>query len=235
MILKELIDHRLKIALLTLAALTVIFSLSSCHKDSKTVSPAEPVTLEIPKYFPTRLNIPADNPLTKEGIALGRFLFYDGRLSGRTMPDSMMSCGTCHLQSHAFECGIDNPKYLGGFPFGITGILTPHVMLPMQNLVWNESGYLWNGAVYPANPIAGKRNIEDLVWMGVVAPHEMHGDTNKTRNLIQQISGYPELFERLLAPALSPCEISAGQLPSLCVRWFLQIPNSTGTLGAMNS
>jgi cytochrome c peroxidase len=32
--------------------------------------------------------------------------------------------------------------------------------------------------------------------MGVIAPHEMHGDTNRTRNLIQQIPGYPELFEK---------------------------------------
>jgi len=182
--------------LFAITLMALIFIFPSCRKDSKTIPPAEPVTLKIPKFFPTRLNIPADNPLTKEGIALGRYLFYDGRLSGRTAPDSMMTCATCHLQSHAFECGIDHPKYTGGFPYGITGIRTPHVMLSMQNLVWNESGYLWNGSIYATNANASKRNIEDLVWMGVVAPHEMHGDTNQTRNLIQQIPGYPELFEK---------------------------------------
>lgn len=193
---RELIHHRGIFGFLAISAMAVILVCSSCHKDSKTITPATPYILEIPKYFPTRLNIPADNPLTKEGIALGRYLFYDGRLSGRTAPDSLMTCSTCHLQSRAFECGTDHPKFSGGFTFGLTGILTPHVMLSLQNLVWNESGYLWNGAVYAANPIVSKRNIEDLVWMGVVAPHEMHGDTNQTRNLIQQIPGYPELFEK---------------------------------------
>ena len=193
---KKRLCLRLSLQLLSLAIVVACFISQSCSKDPKTFSPPELVKLKIPQFFPTRLNIPADNPLTKEGIALGRYLFYDGRLSGRTAPDSMMTCATCHLQSHAFECGIDHPKYSGGFTFGITGIPTPHVMLPMQNLVWNESGYLWNGSIYATNATINKRNIEDLVWMGVVAPHEMHGDTNQTRNLIQQIPGYPELFEK---------------------------------------
>jgi cytochrome c peroxidase len=194
--LKTLIYHRKILGLLTFYLIALAMLSISCRKDPKTVPPAEPVVLSIPPYFPTRLNIPADNPLTKEGIALGRLLFYDGRLSGRTAADSMMSCATCHLQSHAFECGVDHPKYSGGFTFGITGIRTPHVMLSMQNLVWNESGYLWNGSVFLSNPNTSKQNLEDLVWMGVAAPHEMHGDTAQTRNLIQQIPGYPELFEK---------------------------------------
>jgi cytochrome c peroxidase len=179
-----------------IAIALVCFGLYSCKKDPKIVFQAEPYTLEIPEFFPTRLNIPADNPLTKEGITLGRYLFYDGRLSGRSNPDSMMTCATCHIQARAFECGTDHPVYVGGFPFGITGINTPHVMLPLVNLVWNENGYLWNGAVSEKNPDASRRNIEDLVWMGVVAPHEMNGDTTMTKNLIQSIPGYAELFEK---------------------------------------
>ena len=171
-------------------------SASSCKKDSKTVAIAEPYTLVIPRFFPTKLNIPADNPLTKEGVALGRYLFYDTRLSGRTDPDSMMTCATCHLQARAFECGIDHPKYIGGFPFGITGIHTPHVMLPLVNLVWNANGYLWNGSISGSNPDASHRNIEDLVYIGLVAPHEMRGDSTLTKNLFQKIPGYPELFEK---------------------------------------
>ena len=183
-------------SLLCVMVVACILGLPSCHKDSNEVPKAELVNLEIPPYFPNRLNIPADNPLTKEGIRLGRYLFYDGRLSGRTHPDSLMTCATCHLQSHAFECGIDNSRFKGGFTHGLTGIQTPYVMLPMQNLVFNESGYLWNGSVYATNANVSKRNIEDLVWMGVMAPYEMNGDTVRTRKLIQQINGYPELFEK---------------------------------------
>ena len=175
----------------------LLFS-SSCKKDQDDtpVYKPTPYAIAIPRFFPTVLNIPADNPMTVEGIELGRFLFYDGRLSGRTAPDSLMSCSTCHLQSHSFECGIDHPKFSGGHPYGLTGIHTPHFMMPMINLVWAENGYLWNGKVSALNPSPAMRNIEDFAWMAIVAPHEIHGDTAKVAALFQSFSGYPELFKK---------------------------------------
>ena len=172
--------------IIALLALSVIMAYS-CKKKEPAPPPYEPTpyTIEIPFGFPTDLNIPDDNPMTVEGIELGRYLFYDGRLSGRTHPDSLMSCGTCHLQAKSFECGIDHAEFLGGFPHGITGKPTPHVMLPMVNLLWNHTGYLWNGAV---------QNIEDIVWIGITAEHEMNADTNRVKELFQKIPGYPTLF-----------------------------------------
>lgn len=155
-----------------------------------------PYEIDIPYGFPTKMNIPEDNPMTVEGIELGRYLFYDGRMSGRTHPDSLMSCATCHIQENSFECGIGHPEYTGGFPHGITGKPTPHVMLPLVNLVWNSNGYLWNGFISEENPDPHFRNIEDLVWMGIVAEHEMNSDTNRAKEVIQNTSGYPELFEK---------------------------------------
>lgn len=178
--------------------LLITLLLVSCKQedDPVPVSPgATPYEIEIPFGFPQKLNIPADNPMTVEGVALGRYLFYDGRLSGRTHPDSLMSCATCHLQHRSFECGIDHPVYEGGITHGITGIPTPHVMLPMINLVWNHNGYLWNGRLSKDNPEPMKQNLEALVWMGVMAPHEMNGDTNKTRELIASIPAYREMFK----------------------------------------
>ncbi len=181
-----------------LVFLSVLFAffVVSCKKDNPSSDTIRqtPYTICIPKYFPTQLNIPADNPMTVEGVELGRFLFYDGRLSGRTDPDSMMSCSSCHLQSRSFECGIDHPKYTGGHTYGITGILTPHYMLPMINLAWTNHGFLWSGLVNPGNPDPRKRHLEDLVWMGIIAPHEMNGDTSRSKELISQTPGYPELF-----------------------------------------
>ena len=176
----------------------LILSLNSCKKKDtgNPVPPPTPCQIEIPFLFPALMNIPGDNPMTMEGIELGRMLFYDGRISGRTDPDSMMSCATCHLQSRSFECGIDHPRYTGGHPSGVTGIPTPHVMMPLINLVWTQTGYLWNGKVYPDNPATGNRHLEDIVWMAIVAPHEMHSDTGSARALIQSIPGYPERFER---------------------------------------
>ncbi len=170
----------------------------SCRRDQAYTPLYQPTpyAIAIPKFFPTTLNIPPDNPMTVEGIELGRYLFYDGRLSGRTEPDSLMSCCTCHLQSHSFVCGIDHPKFTGGHPFGLTCILTPHFMLPMINLVWDSHGYLWNGKVSAVNPSPAMRNLEDVTWMAIVAPHEIHGDTARVASLFQSLKGYPELFNR---------------------------------------
>jgi len=59
--------------------------------------PATPLTLTLPSNFP---ELPGDpeNPLTVEGVALGRLLFYDPILSG----DSSQACASCHLQQNAF-------------------------------------------------------------------------------------------------------------------------------------
>lgn len=172
-----------------------VFMIPSCREPENTYEPT-PYEFKIPQYFPTRLNIPSDNPITVEGVQLGRYLFYDGRLSGRNHPDSMMSCGTCHLQENSFECGISHPRFTGGKTFGITGIPTPHVMLPLVNLVWNESGYFWSGLVSTSNPDPQRRTIEDIVYMGVVAPHEMAADTQQVKTMIQSIPGYADLFEK---------------------------------------
>jgi len=173
----------------------ILLLLPGCHPDDSVPEPT-PYTLAVPRYFPTNLNIPSDNPLTVEGIELGRYLFYDGRLSGRTDPDSLMSCGTCHLQSKSFECGIDHPKFTGGRTFGLAGNQTPHYMLPLINLVWNQSGYFWSGMISSASADPNRRTLEDVVRMGVMAKHEMAGDTVRTKTLIQQTPGYPELFEK---------------------------------------
>ncbi len=188
--------HTVVLLLVLLASL-----LSSCKRDEPVlpeVTEYRPTaySIPVPPGFPSIMNIPADNPMTNEGVELGRYLFYDGRFCGRNDPDSMMTCGTCHLQENAFECGINHPEYTGGFTHGVTGIPTPHVMMPLVNLVWNSNGYLWNGSIYPENPNAFRQNIESLCWMGVYAPHEMKSDTNRAKAMIAGIPGYRPLFKK---------------------------------------
>lgn len=168
----------------------------------------KPTPWEFPKEMPTDANIPDDNPMTVEGIKLGRYLFYDGRLSGRTECDSQMTCATCHIQKNGFEPGQDHKKFFGGFPYGLTGIPTPHVPLPLVNLAFNHTGYLWNGMIYKENTTLGipsygipaeepynLKNIESLVWMGIVARHEMIGSVDKTVAMIKSIPIYPPMFK----------------------------------------
>jgi cytochrome c peroxidase len=65
----------------------------------------------------------------------------------------------------------------------------------MINLAWTSYGFLWNGSVSAENPSPLKRNLEDVTWMAIVAPHEINGDTARVAALFQSIDGYPELFK----------------------------------------
>jgi cytochrome c peroxidase len=74
--------------------------------------------LNLPAHFsqPAALrfdNTPANNPVTDQGATLGRMLFYDTRLSA----NNTISCGSCHVQSHAF---VDPNRFSKGFKGGLT-------------------------------------------------------------------------------------------------------------------
>ena len=85
--------------------LSFLFIFVSCRKDKADYNPT-PYQLEIPSHFPDMI-IPSDNPMTKEGVELGRYLFYEKQLSG----DNSMNCATCHMPEHAFS---DPNKYSVG-------------------------------------------------------------------------------------------------------------------------
>ncbi|MEQ1847153.1 MAG: cytochrome-c peroxidase, partial [Nitrospira sp.] len=63
---------------------------------------AEEYKLKIPFGLEeTSVVIPADNPLTKEKVELGRLLFFDKRLS----QDNTIACANCHMAKFAFTDG----------------------------------------------------------------------------------------------------------------------------------
>lgn len=103
--------------------LMVFFIVASCKKEG-TITPFEQVhlvTLDIPDGFPQLLLNPS-NPLSEEGIALGRKLYYDPILS-----NTGQSCSSCHFQSNSFSHSAANS-------------------LAHVNLAWHEA-FLWNGSV----------------------------------------------------------------------------------------
>lgn len=57
-----------------------------------------PYEWQLPPGFPEPL-VPADNELTMEKVELGRYLFYDKRLSA----NGTQSCASCHQQEYAFS------------------------------------------------------------------------------------------------------------------------------------
>jgi len=84
-------------------------------------------------YFPNPA-IPTDNPLTIEGVKLGRMLFYESKLS-RT---NTQSCASCHKQEFAFS---DTNK----FSFGVSGQTGTRQSMSVVNMAWNKNAFFWDG------------------------------------------------------------------------------------------
>ena len=94
-----------------------------------------------PGVPPPRL--PAGAPMTEARVELGRYLFYDTRLSG----NGEQSCATCHIQALAFTDG--RPRGLGS-----TGEWHPRSAMSLVNVAYRDA-LTW------ANPTL--RSLEEQV------------------------------------------------------------------------
>nr|WP_246418040.1 MbnP family protein [Haloferula luteola] len=91
-----------------------------------------PLRLDLSARFP-QVQLPADNPLTREGVALGRALFFDPRLSG----DGTLSCASCHHPESAFSDPLAKSR-------GIDGRSPARHSMALFNLAWSPS-FFWDG------------------------------------------------------------------------------------------
>ncbi len=78
----------------------------------------------LPEGFPRPL-VPADNPMTAAKVELGRYLFYDRRMS----INGTQSCGSCHRQELAFTDGRARAE-------GATGQLHPRGSMSLVNVAY---------------------------------------------------------------------------------------------------
>lgn len=129
----------------------VLSFLTSCRKEKVSFIPT-PYAIDIPSHFP-QMNIPEDNPMTEEGIELGRFLFYETKLSG----DNTMSCASCHQLNSSFADNV-------ALPLGIQGIAGTRNSMPLFNLGWDDF-FTWDGR---------KTSLEGQILEPVPNPIEMH-------------------------------------------------------------
>ena len=164
---------------LLISYVAIIFS---CSKDPVITTsnivvdtPAVLFNLKTPVGFP-KINIPASNLLTVEGIALGRKLFYDPILS----LDNTQSCGSCHNQKFAFT---DSTLQ---FSKGITGEIGSRNAMPIMNLAW-ERAFFWDG---------GSATIEDQVIWPITNPIEMHETLPNVLRKLNADATYKKLFKR---------------------------------------
>lgn len=105
--------------------------------------------------------LPADNPLTEQGVALGRMLFYEPMLS----LDGSQSCSSCHRQRHAFS---DTSQ----FSLGVDRLPGKRQAMAIFNLAWNTNEFFWDGRAHLLrdqsllpieDPLEMKETLENVV------------------------------------------------------------------------
>ncbi len=170
--------HRKSLGLLFL--FLALFASQSCEDATPPVSEGRephtptPYEIEIPPSFaaqPVYLN--PDNPMTEEGILLGRHLFYDPILSG----DSTMSCATCHKQELAF--GSDKPVETG-----IHGDVGTRNAMPLFNMIfWDK--FSWDAA---------QTTLEQQHIEPVRNPIEMAADWNIVEQRLVEQPDYVDMY-----------------------------------------
>jgi cytochrome c peroxidase len=126
------------------------------------------------------MNIPSNNPLTVEGVALGKRLFYDPILSA----NNTQSCASCHIQETGFS---ETTQY----STGIDGIEGNRNAMPLINLGW-QTKFFWDG---------GANGLESQVIGPITNPIEMHETMENVVAKLNAHAEYPDLFKAAFGSA----------------------------------
>lgn len=165
-------------------AITLLFSffitLLNCTRNTsnsfnKISYQPTPVTLQESERVP-KMIIPADNPLTAEGIELGRQLFFDPILS----IDSTFSCASCHLPERAFS---DGKRVAIGIRMRRGRRNSPSLV----NVGYYYKGLFWDGRVL---------TLEEQSLHPVVDSVEMGHTWERLEQILQKHPDYPVLFRK---------------------------------------
>ncbi len=156
--------------------------LKSCRKDPEEMVPVDdntlgptPYFLDIPSNFPP-MPIPENNPMTQEGVLLGRYLFWEKKMS----INNNQSCGSCH--NPQFNFSDDGLQFSEGSDPGNFG---DRNSMALVNLGWG-SFFFWDGRA---------ATLEDQVFGPVVNPLEMNETWPNVEAKLQADPLYPPMFE----------------------------------------
>lgn len=148
--------------------------LASCGDNR---APIPTYTWQLPAGFPEPF-VPADNPMSAAKVELGRFLFFDPRLSF----NSTTACATCHLAERAFA----DDKIVAR---GATGVALARNSPSLQNVAYHST-YTW------ASPVLVSLEQQIRVPMFGDDPVEMgmHLDATGVKNRLRDDAMYAQLF-----------------------------------------
>lgn len=138
------------------------------------------IPLALPPGFPPFHTAVGKNPPTQYGVALGKKLFHDKKLSG----NNTISCSSCHQQAKAFA---DNHAQAVGI-YGRIGLRnTP----PIQNLAF-IGHYNWDG---------NKRELEKQPLVPIITHEEMNSSIVEVINKLSVVKEYQTLFQKAFGDA----------------------------------
>ena len=121
--------------------------------------------------------IPADNPLTRAKIDLGRKLFFDRRLS----INDTLSCATCHIP----EQGFTNNELRT--PVGVEGRSVLRNSPTLYNVAYQEHLFLDGREI----------SLENQVWQPMTAHNEMAAPSiGYVIRKLRRMRDYEGMFER---------------------------------------
>jgi cytochrome c peroxidase len=156
---------------------------------------ATPYHLTISRFAP-QPDLPLDNPLTGEGVALGGRLFFDRQLSS----DDRLSCAACHRPNDAFS----DPRR---FSRGVDGDLGTRNAPALENLAW-KSSFFWDGRA---------ATLREQVLQPIQNPIEMH-DT--LADVVAKVSADTD-YHRLFANAFGTPEITSDKIARALEQFLL--------------
>jgi cytochrome c peroxidase len=152
-------------------AVAVVLGLAVVAGCDPTTPPRAGAALGLPA-----LEIPAENPITPEKVALGRKLFFDRRLS----PNGTMSCAMCHVPEQGFTA------HELATPVGMEGRSVRRNAPTVLNAGFQKRLF------HDGREVA----LEDQVWGPLLAPNEMGNPSiGYVVERVRALRDYAGLFE----------------------------------------
>ncbi len=128
----------MKVRILSIILALIAIGIWSCKDDEPAeaiVHDTTPYELDYGSFLPP--SIAEDNPLTIQGVKLGRMLFHEKMLS----KDESQSCATCHIQEFAFS---DTAT----LSIGVQGLPGKRQAMAVFNMAWNINEFFWDGRAH---------------------------------------------------------------------------------------
>lgn len=168
--------------------LVLYLAVSSCKKEEAAIIATDNrYYLAIPGNMPPWVD-DVDNPLTNDGVKLGRLLFYDKRLSG----NNQLSCASCHQQALAFSDGMRINDS------GVSKQKLHRHTPTLFNLLWTNKGLFWDG---------GSTNLESQAFGPLTSMDEMGQDLYELEFELKAVPEYRQLFDKAFENGITSANV----------------------------